>query len=30
LTAANLEFDYEGDPLAEVPKCFQHCKQALA
>lgn len=27
---ANIEFEYEGDPLAEVPKCFQYCKDALA
>jgi sugar phosphate isomerase/epimerase len=27
---ANIEFEYEGDPLAEVPKCLQQCKEALA
>jgi len=28
--AANIEFEYEGDPLAEVPKCVQFCSYALA
>ena len=27
---ANIEFEYEGDPLAEVAKCLQYCKDALA
>jgi sugar phosphate isomerase/epimerase len=27
---ANIEFEYEGDPLEEVPKCLQQCKEALA
>ena len=27
---ANVEFEYPGDPLVEVPKCFQFCKDALA
>jgi len=27
---ANIEFEYTGDPLAEVPKCLQYCKEALA
>lgn len=27
---ANIEFEYEGDPVAEVTKCFQYCKDALA
>jgi sugar phosphate isomerase/epimerase len=26
---ANIEFEYPGDPLVEVPKCFQFCKDAL-
>jgi sugar phosphate isomerase/epimerase len=26
---ANIEFEYPGDPLIEVPKCFQFCKKAL-
>ena len=26
---ANIEFEYPGDPLVEVPKCFQFCKTAL-
>jgi sugar phosphate isomerase/epimerase len=26
----NIEFEYPGDPLVEVPKCFQFCKDALA
>ena len=26
---ANIEFEYPGDPLVEVPKCFQFCKNAL-
>ena len=27
---ANIEFEYQGDPLVEVPKCIQYCKDALA
>jgi sugar phosphate isomerase/epimerase len=27
---ANIEFEYPGDPLVEVPKCLDFCKQALA
>ena len=27
---ANIEFEYEGDPMAEVAKCLQFCRQALA
>src|SRR6266545_1721102 len=27
---ANIEFEYDGDPLVEVPKCLQYCKEALA
>jgi sugar phosphate isomerase/epimerase len=27
---ANIEFEYDGDPLVEVPKCFAYCKAALA
>jgi len=27
---ANVEFEYNGDPLVEVPKCLQYCKEALA
>jgi sugar phosphate isomerase/epimerase len=27
---ANIEFEYEGDPVTEVAKCFQYCKDALA
>jgi len=27
---ANIEFEYPGDPLAEVPKCLTFCRQALA
>jgi sugar phosphate isomerase/epimerase len=26
---ANIEFEYNGDPLVEVPKCIQYCKDAL-
>jgi len=26
---ANIEFEYPGDPLVEVPKCLDFCKQAL-
>jgi sugar phosphate isomerase/epimerase len=26
----NIEFEYAGDPLVEIPKCFQFCKDALA
>jgi sugar phosphate isomerase/epimerase len=25
----NIEFEYQGDPLVEVPKCFQYIKDAL-
>ena len=27
---ANIEFEYPGDPLVEVPKCLAFCKHALA
>ena len=27
---ANIEFEYAGDPVAEVTTCFQYCKDALA
>lgn len=27
---ANIEFEYAGEPVAEVTKCFQYCKDALA
>jgi len=27
---ANIEFEYPGDPLVEVPKCLEFCRQALA
>jgi hypothetical protein len=28
---ANIEYEYEGtDTVAEVRKCFEYCKQALA
>lgn len=27
---ANIEFEYMGDPLVEMPKCIQFCKDALA
>jgi sugar phosphate isomerase/epimerase len=27
---ANIEFEYDGDPIAEVGKCLQYCKEALA
>src|SRR5262249_27455420 len=26
----NIEFEYAGDPLLEVPKCLQFCRDALA
>jgi sugar phosphate isomerase/epimerase len=26
---ANIEFEYEGDPMLEVPKCLAFCKRAL-
>jgi sugar phosphate isomerase/epimerase len=26
---ANVEFEYDGDPQVEVPKCLQYCKDAL-
>jgi sugar phosphate isomerase/epimerase len=28
--AANIEFEYNGDPLVEMPKCLQFCRDALA
>jgi hypothetical protein len=27
---ANIEFEYPGDPLVEMPKCLEYCKEALA
>ena len=27
---ANIEFEYPGDPLVEMPKCLAYCKEALA
>jgi sugar phosphate isomerase/epimerase len=27
---SNIEFEYPGDPLVEIPKCVQFCKEALA
>jgi sugar phosphate isomerase/epimerase len=27
---ANIEFEYSGDPLVEMPKCIAYCKNALA
>ena len=27
---ANIEFEYEGDPVVEVGKCLQYCREALA
>jgi sugar phosphate isomerase/epimerase len=27
---ANIEFEYNGDPLVEIPKCIEYCKAALA
>ena len=27
---ANIEFEYPGDPVVEVPKCLAFCKRALA
>ncbi len=27
---ANIEFEYMGDPMVEMPKCIQFCKDALA
>lgn len=27
---ANIEFEYQGDPLVEMPKCLQYMKDALA
>jgi hypothetical protein len=27
---ANIEFEYNGDPLVEVSKCLQYCRDALA
>jgi len=26
----NIEFEYQGDPMVEIPKCFQYIKDALA
>jgi sugar phosphate isomerase/epimerase len=26
----NIEFEYQGEPMTEIPKCFQYIKQALA
>ncbi len=27
---ANIEFEYQGDPLVEMPKCIEYCRTALA
>jgi sugar phosphate isomerase/epimerase len=27
---ANIEFEYPGDPLVEMPRCLQYCRDALA
>jgi hypothetical protein len=27
---ANIEFEYGGDPVVEVGKCLEYCRQALA
>jgi sugar phosphate isomerase/epimerase len=27
---ANIEYEYPGDPLVEVPKCLEYCRKALA
>jgi sugar phosphate isomerase/epimerase len=27
---SNIEFEYQGDPLVEMPKCLQYIKNALA
>jgi hypothetical protein len=27
---ANIEFEYPGDPLVEVPRCLEFCREALA
>jgi sugar phosphate isomerase/epimerase len=27
---ANIEFEYSGDPLVEVPKCLEFCRKAIA
>jgi sugar phosphate isomerase/epimerase len=27
---ANIEFEYPGDPLVEMPKCIEYCRAALA
>jgi len=27
---ANIEFEYQGDPMVEIPKCIAYCKDALA
>lgn len=29
LPGAAVEFEYPGDPLVEMPKCLQYCKDAL-
>ena len=26
---ANIEFEYQGDPMVEIPKCLQYCKDVL-
>jgi len=26
---ANIEFEYQGDPMVEMPKCLQYCKDVL-
>jgi hypothetical protein len=25
----NIEFEYQGDPLVEIPKCVQYAKEVL-
>jgi len=25
----NIEFEYQGDPMVEIPKCVQYAKEAL-
>ena len=25
----NIEFEYQGDPMVEIPKCFSYIKDAL-
>jgi len=27
---ANIEFEYPGDPMVEIPKCLDYCRKALA